>query len=87
MDVNKTEFIAVRLKPAEKVRVMEAANARDLRLSEYIRGAIAVAIATEGARATWRSRYRSRNASSHGDRRRLTRTGNGRQPEPAGDER
>jgi hypothetical protein len=44
MAVNKTELIAFRLKPAEKARVMQAANARDLRLSEYIRDAVAVAL-------------------------------------------
>jgi hypothetical protein len=47
MDINKTETVAVRLKPAEKVRIMEAANARDLRLSEYIRGPIAVALTAD----------------------------------------
>jgi hypothetical protein len=50
MAINKTELVAVRLKPVEKERVVKAAHARDLRLSEYIRGAIAVALATEGAR-------------------------------------
>jgi hypothetical protein len=47
MAVNKTELVAVRLKPAEKERAVKAANARDLKLSEYIRGAIETALATD----------------------------------------
>jgi uncharacterized protein (DUF1778 family) len=47
MAVNKTELVAFRMKAAEKVLIMEAANARDLRLSEYIRGAIETALATD----------------------------------------
>jgi hypothetical protein len=47
MAVNKTELVAVRLKPAEKERAVKAANARDLKLSEYIRSAIETALATD----------------------------------------
>jgi hypothetical protein len=53
MVANKTALVAVRLNAAEKERVVKAANARDLRLSEYIRDAIAVALkADRGASLT-----------------------------------
>jgi hypothetical protein len=48
---NRTELLVVRLKPDEKERVVSAADARDLRLSDYIRDAIAAALKSDsGAR-------------------------------------
>jgi hypothetical protein len=41
---NRTELLVVRLKPEEKERVIHAAEDHDLRLSDYIRGAIAAAL-------------------------------------------
>jgi hypothetical protein len=44
---NRTELLVVRLKPEEKERVIHAAEEHDLRLSDYIRGAIAAALKSE----------------------------------------
>jgi hypothetical protein len=44
---NRTELLVVRLKPEEKERVINAADAHDLRLSDYIRGTIASALKSE----------------------------------------
>jgi uncharacterized protein (DUF1778 family) len=44
---NRTELLVVRLKPEEKERVIHAADAHDLRLSDYIRGAIAAALKSD----------------------------------------
>jgi hypothetical protein len=44
---NRTELLVVRLKPEEKERVILAADAHDLRLSDYIRGAITAALKSE----------------------------------------
>jgi hypothetical protein len=47
MVANKTALVAVRLKLGEKARIVKAASARDLRLSEYIRMAIAAALKSD----------------------------------------
>jgi hypothetical protein len=44
---NRTELLVVRVKLEEKERVVHAADAADLRLSDYIRGAIAVALKSD----------------------------------------